>query len=149
MRDHPILLDQTEVSRLGPQLGRGFVSLNPFANLQVDQSLIDKLNSMGSATVVLAGLSLPPPLVLVTRHEFDLAFGTDEVTAWAQFAAHFPGVSRIVTLSRPAFSADGTSALVSIQKSAVAPCCSDGYTAYVKKDGGSWKVVAYGGYWVT
>lgn len=59
-----------------------------------------------------------------------------------------PEMRRIVTISLPGISADGSQALVCVERTYNLPCCPQGYAVLLEREGERWVVVAHGAEWV-
>lgn len=59
-----------------------------------------------------------------------------------------PEMRRIVTVSLPGLSADRSHALVCVERTYNLPCCPQGYTVLLERQGDRWVVVAHGAEWV-
>jgi hypothetical protein len=94
--------------------------------VQVSEKMLEHRRSNNRKSWSTAGLTLPP------RRTHDPSAPGTEV--WER-----------ITVSRPGISEDGLSAIVAITRSDWA---SAGFTVYLEKTGGAWKVVGEGGDWV-
>jgi hypothetical protein len=59
-----------------------------------------------------------------------------------------PEMRRIVTVSLPGLSADGSQALVCVERAYNLPCCPQGYAVLLERQGERWVIVAHGAEWV-
>ncbi len=116
---------------------------------KVSQDLRRALSDACFHPVRLEGFPTQPPLALVSARVFNELFTKDLAQGWEAFSKRFPGVTRIVRVSAPAFSGDRSQALVAVERSAAATCCSDGYVTYLQRTANGWKVAGHGGWWST
>lgn len=144
MRDNPVLLDRTYAPSEG-HVYNGFVRMSPFLNFAVDPALLGALNTANRVAKSIPDGALPIRLVAAAAMERAVE-GTGDV--WTKWEGSIGGASRVVILSLPGYDATATSAVVAIQRGYAAPCCPEGYLAYLEFCGGTWEVCGYGGFWV-
>lgn len=157
MREHPILLDETisntEAGRedfgMVGGMSEDFFNEQTEVNFKVSPELLRALSDACLHPVRLEGLLTQPPLALVSARAFNSYFSKDGGQGWETFGKRFPGVTRIVRISAPGFSGDRSQALVAVERSAAAPCCSDGYVTFLQRTPNGWKVAGHGGWWST
>jgi hypothetical protein len=142
MRDRAAIVDTTELTELHPW-GRPQpyvpgVDVQVFANpltgesVRVPDEVIASLISRNRERVNLCGLDLPQPLRFWNPRRSEST----------------PAETRVVTISQPGYSVDRQFAAVAVTRGYNAPCCPEGYTAYLARRNGVWAVIAVGGFWV-
>ncbi len=145
MGDNPVLLDHT-YAPWEDHVYNGFVRMAPFLNFDVDPALLEALKTANRVANSIPDGVLPIRLVDAAAMERAVE-GPGDV--WTKWEGSVGGASRVVILSLPGYDAAGTSAVVAIQRGYAAPCCPEGYIAYLEFCGGTWEVCGYGGFWLT
>ena len=102
------------------------------AELEISDELAKSLFDRNHSHVDLGELTLPPGWSVVRDND----------------DAKDAEVRRIVRLSLPGVSADGSEALVAVERDYNRSCCPEGYAVLLQYRDGAWVVKAHGAQWI-
>lgn len=120
-------------------------------SVSLDEKLVESYWRLQSARVQLNAKALKAPHIkVVASEEIDAIFRNSRplTDSWAAFREKYEGTWGIVRLSRVAFSADGSQALLSASGSC-GPRCGGGEYFWLWKTDGKWRIVARTRGWVS